>query len=1151
MAQDHSSPMLSLLQTVRTGNAKTDRDLRLLCDVDWNSTSLGPLSSWSQDLLTLVYLAMLSPQPQLFLLGTEPIFVYNTAYSLLLRDHHPAYFAQPVASLERLQPQADAIGQVMKDAMESRRPATQTDRPFFFDNGKDLEEIFLSATMVLLPPHLQGFQATTDDTTLAVVSRRRNESLASLKRCCSGVHDLPGLLQSIVQGLSTSEIDVPFLIVYEVDGQPVKDFLSDSPRRDESDVTLRLVGKVGDFDCSVPEVLDLAFKEDMLSRHMRNAINSREATRIRTRDDDMVADWCRASRKRGYGETCKEMIIFPTSCLSYHSVRGLIILGIASRRPLDEAYSAWIRNLQQYIADKAFAIARTEAREAERRKASDRAREVADINRRELALRKKEAEIAQGKYNSVLTMAETIDVGFFDYLPTGELMKGNDAFYELSGYPRDPALNKQHTFLDYCMEEDAELVMEKWNWLLTGHDVTFEMRWKNDTPTGQWIQAACTPVFDDAGNIVSISGCTTDISAQKLVQENALKRAEALDEVRLSQARLLQFMDNVPIGIVVERPSGGPIYINHSWFKMTGHAEVLSSDVDIKSVCFSDDVNKLMTKQHEAIEQRKAFELQLRLAREWTDMDGTCQGQSWVSIVCFPEFGLDGLLSRVVSTWTDISHLKFSEQIQRERLEEALEAKKRTETFIDITSHEIRNPLGATVHCADLLKESFEGLRKLVDTLAQRDDFDVNQQNFGAQLAEHITSGTEAVETILSCAMHQRRVTDDILSLSKLDSNLLQVSPSTVRAADILDNVFKIFIVEARRTGVVLQTRLDSSLTEHDIDWVTVDPGRVTQVLVNLVTNAIKFTKTTQDERTVSIHLGASKGRPSNLSVVYATPCSPEARAKEELPAETAFYLWFSVIDSGCGMSDGEQTRMFHRFSQASPKTYNQYGGSGLGLFISKRLVELQGGQIGLASQSDIGSRFAFYIAANKAQRLVDPTQKSPMKCTYPITLHPTNNPVVRGAASVGRSRSDCTVLIVEDNLVNQRILQKHLTKLGYKVQTADNGQEALNYVATTNAWRQEQQTQKGTGSDVLHDVHVILMDIEMPVMDGMTCSRRIRDMQSSGDIVRHVPIIAVSANARAEQMKEAFNAGVDDFIAKPFRISDLTSIIVRLVKAT
>lgn len=231
---------------------------------------------------------------------------------------------------------------------------------------------------------------------------------------------------------------------------------------------------------------------------------------------------------------------------------------------------------------------------------------------------------------------------------------------------------------------------------------------------------------------------------------------------------------------------------------------------------------------------------------------------------------------------------------------------------------------------------------------------------------------------------------------------------------------------------------------------------------------------------------------------------------------------------------------MFNRFSQASPKTYTQYGGSGLGLFISKRLVELQGGQIGLASQVDVGSRFAFYVPATQDLKSTDKLRPDMTIRTKSQTRIST---AVNGANS-GQQSSNHSVLVVEDNLVNQRVLQKHLTKLGYKVQVANHGQEALDYLATTSVWKQDSHDPTKT----LPDVDVVLMDIEMPVMDGLTCSRRIRDLQASGDIVTHIPIIAVSANARTEQTKQAYDAGVDGFIVKPFRIPELTSVIKSLV---
>lgn len=121
------------------------------------------------------------------------------------------------------------------------------------------------------------------------------------------------------------------------------------------------------------------------------------------------------------------------------------------------------------------------------------------------------------------------------------LTSEKDAFYRLSGYPIDPAMNEKFTFLDICFENNIENIMSQWQLLLAGQPVTFEMRWKDPSPEGRWVQAACTPVMDQHGVIISISGCTIDINDQKKVEMEATRRAEALEKARASEARFLSF----------------------------------------------------------------------------------------------------------------------------------------------------------------------------------------------------------------------------------------------------------------------------------------------------------------------------------------------------------------------------------------------------------------------------------------------------------------------------------------------------------------------------------------------------------------------------------------------------------------------------------
>ena len=309
---------------------------------------------------------------------------------------------------------------------------------------------------------------------------------------------------------------------------------------------------------------------------------------------------------------------------------------------------------------------------------------------------------------------------------------------------------------------------------------------------------------------------------------------------------------------------------------------------------------------------------------------------------------------------------------------------------------------------------------------------------------------------------------DDILVLSKLDSNLLQIAPSSVHVVDMLRDVQRMFEAEAQRAEVNLMTEADPSLKALQIDYALLDSGRALQILINLVTNAIKFTKN-RDTRLVTIRMGASRERPSerDLQVDFALSHSIRDSIYDMTDyADTSFYIWFSVRDTGRGMTPEEKAKIFSRFTQGSPRTYSEYGGSGLGLFISRELAGLQGGEVGVASEADKGSTFAFFIKTRH---------------TEPPKSAPASLPALTKSQSTGgasQSVSDAiSILVTEDNLLNQKVLKKQLTKHGYIVYTADNGQEALDFIKTTRHWR----GQASSANNV--DVDVVLMDI------GGSCS--------------------------------------------------------------
>jgi CheY-like chemotaxis protein len=255
-----------------------------------------------------------------------------------------------------------------------------------------------------------------------------------------------------------------------------------------------------------------------------------------------------------------------------------------------------------------------------------------------------------------------------------------------------------------------------------------------------------------------------------------------------------------------------------------------------------------------------------------------------------------------------------------------------------------------------------------------------------------------------------------------------------------------------------------------------------------------------------------------------------------------------------------------------------QYGGSGLGLFISRELTELQGGEIGVESESGRGSTFAFYVVARRAKPPLDRdgaagmkrgsdharNRSAPASSVKTATQHLAKAASIAqngtsGSASKGGGRMK--VLIIEDNLVNQRVLQRQLENLGMEVHLANHGGEALDKLRQSTYWAD------GDTNGQRLELGVLLMDQEMPVMDGLTCTTKIRELEQEGKLTGHVPIIAVTANARTEQVQTALDAGMvsrklwrncyawwltvsqDDVVSKPFRIKELIPKIEELLE--
>ncbi|KAF7947546.1 hypothetical protein EAE96_008632 [Botrytis aclada] len=615
------------------------------------------------------------------------------------------------------------------------------------------------------------------------------------------------------------------------------------------------------------------------------------------------------------------------------------------------------------------------------------------------------------------------------------------------------------------------------------------------------------PIDDTYDQFInSIASRVSSIASALASTEETRRRADRLEKELAESERQIRYMaQNAPVGMLQLSTEGKILWANDMYYRITGHPgpEEPQYNYSFLDVFVEEDRSQTLQAWVQLYDGTSHIETTSRLKRMFVPPSGEAEHAFMLSLA-FP-YIVNGEVQSIMACFTDISELKWAEAAEARNAEEARAAKRQQEEFIDVVSHEMRNPLSAIFQCADMISNSYKDL-------SHTNSLDI------------LKSNVEAAHTIAMCASHQKRIVDDVLTLSKLKYMMLSISPHSANPAKIMEQVVRMFEADLTSHDISIKTIAQPSLGANNIDLVMFDSSRVNQILINLLTNAIKFTRG-EPKRKITVTYGATLVDPEkNFSKeLYWVPCGNEVEdltLNPEWGSGEPVFLTCAVTDTGVGMRADEIPRLFTRFEQANSKTSIKYGGSGLGLFISQKLAEKQGGRIGLSSKLGQGSTFGFYV---KVRRSVKPRKDIRPKLT-PASFD----------GSYYDGSKPMHVLLVEDNVVNQRILEKQLTKAGCIVYVANHGLEALEILRQCSCWHEPAKDAK--------KLDIILMDWEMPVMDGLTCSREIRSLQQSGKIVRHLEIIAITANAREEQVQVALHNGINFVMSKPFIVSNLLS---------
>ena len=601
----------------------------------------------------------------------------------------------------------------------------------------------------------------------------------------------------------------------------------------------------------------------------------------------------------------------------------------------------------------------------------------------------------------------------------GKFLKLNKSWEDTLGYTLEDL--KSLTFLDLIHPDDMQATLKAMDTLSKGKVImSFINRYRCKDGSYKYIEWRSRPKGD------LIFAAARDITHSKKVADEIKKIKELLEQTS-SLARVGGWEVDMETNEIL-------------WSDMAKQIHEVSLDFQPKF-----DSGFKFCKYPETGEHLKELmDNCLRTGESWElEFESTtAKGNDiWIKLIGRVE-KQNGVAKRIYGTIQDIDAVKKASQRLEEALTEAKQAAEAKSAFLSNMSHEIRTPLNAVLGMTHLLLEG-----------NPRED-QINK-----------------LKTLKFSGDNLLALVNDILDYNKIESGMITFEKIPFNLYEITHTLKQGFQFKAEEKGIRLKVQMDSDVPKVIIG----DPTRLTQILNNLMSNALKFTE--EGKVTLAVEV-----------------------LEEE---ENEIVLLFEIIDTGIGISQSQIDKIFERFTQANESTTRKFGGTGLGLSIVKRLIELQGSQIKIESEEGKGSCFSFRLRFGvvKEDFTSGVSKKQVLETNY-------------------YDLQGLRVLLVEDNVINQLIATEFLNSWNVTLDMAENGLIAVEKVTD-------------------NDYDVILMDIQMPEMDGYQATMRIKAM--SGEKA-NIPILAMTASAMLDVRDKLHTIGMEDHILKPFNPQKLNS---------